>query len=146
MLKLLSPKHLRGSLLLAGGAGFVQLVVGSLESAVVVAVLAWLMYFAALALHEVGHFAVARVFGAQPKFLGSSVVSVPGTRLQSVIISAAGPVAGSTVPALLLPAHSLPGLTFTGVVLIANHLAMLLPVFPDGRIIFSNLNKDITNE
>ena len=76
----------------------------------------------------------------------TGVESHPHSRIQALWISLAGPLIGATVPLSMLgiPARwHLIGLELTAVVLALNHLAMLLPWFPDGRIILQSIKQEL---
>ena len=136
---------LRGSLLLSGAAGFLQLMLGSFPSALLVFAAVLVLYFATLAVHELAHFHAAHQLSARPKFSGWNVVSHPPHRADAIVISLAGPIAGATVPFTILAFHPLAPITLAAAVLSVNHLVNLLPVFPDGRIIVQNLKQGTTS-
>jgi hypothetical protein len=117
---------------------FVQSMLGMWSGAVVVGLGAFVVYFVSYAGHEAGHFGVAKFLRAKPVVTITGVESRPANTNQALWISLAGPVAGAAVPLIVLGMSArwhLIGLSLTAVVLALNHLAMLLPWFPDGRII-----------
>jgi hypothetical protein len=146
MLNPTTARHLQGALFLAGAAGFVQLILGSAASAALAILTSLALYFASLAVHEAAHWLAARRLSARPRFSHWSVTSRPAGRTDAVMISLAGPLAGALLPLLLLSVQPPPAWALIGLLLAANHLAMLLPVFPDGRLILQNLSKDPTHE
>ena len=131
-------RQLRGAVLLAAMMSFVQSMMGEWTGVVAVAVGAIGLYYLSFACHEAGHFVVARFLGATPVVTMVGVESRPANRTRALWISLAGPVCGATVPLGCLGITSpmqVVGLRLTAVVLAVNHIAMLLPVFPDGQIL-----------
>jgi len=140
----IASRQLRGAVLLAVMMSFVQSMLGVWTEAAVVGLVAFGLYYASFAAHEAGHYVVAKFLGASPVMTIVGVESRPSSRVKVLWISVAGPVVGVAVPLVFLgvtPHWRLVGLGLTAAVLALNHGAMLLPWFPDGRIIKQSIRE-----
>ena len=135
---------IRGALLLSGSMALVQWLIDSATAAALVFALVLVLYAASFALHEAGHYLVALMRQANPRWASPAVESSPRRRRDAIIISVAGPLLGQ-LPALviMLAGRQLPpGLLIGSLGLWCNHLAMLLPAFPDGKVLYQTLIKE----